>query len=125
MTNINILLDKYMPIRKLSQKEFKRKFKPWISDAILSKIENKNKVFKEYMKCKDANRKNLLNITYKQLKNEITSLIKSSKKVYYEKYFTVNRKNLQNIWKGILKFLKNENLKELNLTNSLNNYFFI
>ena len=45
LTKMNELLDKYMPLRKLTQKEYKRKFKSWISDLILQKIENKNKSF--------------------------------------------------------------------------------
>ena len=53
---INELLDKYMPA-KVSQKEFKRRYKPWITDLILFKINNKNKVFKKYVKCKDATQK--------------------------------------------------------------------
>ena len=33
LTKINQLLDKYMPPRKLSNKEYKRRFKPWVSDT--------------------------------------------------------------------------------------------
>ena len=40
---INYLLDKYLPWKKLTKKEHKRKYKPWISDEILSKIKVKNK----------------------------------------------------------------------------------
>ena len=32
LTKINQLPDKYMPLRKLTNKEYKRRFKPWISD---------------------------------------------------------------------------------------------
>ena len=39
MNKINTLLDKYMPLRKLSNKEYKRRFKPWINDFILDKIQ--------------------------------------------------------------------------------------
>ena len=111
MTKINMLLDKYMPMKKVSQKEFKRKFKPWISDDILHKIKYKNKIFKKYIKCKVADRKRDLNTEYKQLKNEITTLTKLSKKLYYEKYFSNNRKNIQKIWKGIKEII---NIKSKN-----------
>ena len=36
LTKMNELLDKYMPIRKLTKKEFKRRYKPWITDSIRS-----------------------------------------------------------------------------------------
>ena len=31
------LLDKYLPLKKLSQKQFRQRYKPWISDYILEK----------------------------------------------------------------------------------------
>ena len=75
MTKMNELLDKYMPLRKLTQKEYKHRFKPWISDLILYKIEKKNKAFRKYMNHKgNPQIKQQLNIEYKNIKNEITSL---------------------------------------------------
>ena len=44
LNKINELLDKYMPLRKLTKKEYKRRFKPWISDLIFVKIEKKMKI---------------------------------------------------------------------------------
>ena len=38
---MNMLLDKHMPLKKVSQKEFKRKLKPWISNEIVN-IKSKN-----------------------------------------------------------------------------------
>ena len=92
-----------MSLRKLTQKEYKKRFKPWITDKILEKIELKNKTFKKYMQCKQTQieSKECLKIDYKTLKNEITTLSKQSKKDYYKKYFTENKDNLQKIWKGI------------------------
>ena len=46
MEQINVLFDKYMPLKKVSQKEFKRKYKPWITDKILRKIVIKNRILK-------------------------------------------------------------------------------
>ena len=72
-----------MPLRKLTQKEYKRRFKP---DKILEKIELKNKTFKKYMQCKQTQleSKECLKIDYKTLKNEITTLSRQSKKDYYK-----------------------------------------
>ena len=54
-----------MPIKKVSQKEFERKYTPWISDEIVDQIEHKNRIFKKYLNCKNANRKQELNDEYK------------------------------------------------------------
>ena len=84
----NELLDKYVPNKKVSHREFKRKYKPWITDEVLTKIKNKNKTFKQFVKCKDVNQKNIIHESYKRIKNEITFLIRNNKKKYYDDYFT-------------------------------------
>ena len=39
---VNVIIDKcYMPLRKMTQREFKRKFKPWITDGILNSVKGK------------------------------------------------------------------------------------
>ena len=102
MTKITELLDKYVPLRKLTQKEYKRRFKPWITDKLLDKIEKKNKAFRKYMNCKGTLEiKTQMHIEFKIIKNEITNLTRQSKKEYYKQYFTENSANLQKIWKGI------------------------
>ena len=80
MEKINSLLDKYMPLKKVSQKEFKRKYKPWITNKILRKIEHKNKIFKKFIKCKNVEQKSQLKSIFNLLKNEITALTQESKK---------------------------------------------
>ena len=133
------ILDKHLPLRKLRQREFKQKFKPWISNDILNKIDEKNKTFRKYMKCKNLVRKDELFGQFKNLKSEITSLTRTGKKAYYQKYFTENKDNLQKVWKGIKEIIniKSKNFDyptclsvgESNLTdptaitNSFNDYF--
>ena len=80
MEKINALLDKYMPLKKVSRKDFKRKYKQWISNTILKKIEHKNKIFKKFIKCKNAHQKSLFKDQFNILKNETTSLTRESKK---------------------------------------------
>ena len=63
------------------------------------------------MKCKDPLTKERLNTEFKYLKNEITALIRQSKKDYYNQYFTTNTNNLQKIWKGIKEII---NIKSKN-----------
>ena len=51
--SINKLLDKHMPLKKITKREHKMKFKPWITKDILNKIKVKNKLFDRYTKCKN------------------------------------------------------------------------
>ena len=98
---MNKLLDKYIPWKKLTKNEYKRKFKPWITDGILTKIKQRNKMFQKYANCKDDTKKAQLKNEYKLIKNEITYLTRKGKKEHYDRYFTENKANLKKIWKGI------------------------
>ena len=69
-----------MPLRKITKRELKQKFKPWISKQILSKIDDKNKAFRKYLRSKNTVLKNDLHRKFKDLKNEVTHLLRSSKK---------------------------------------------
>ena len=111
LTKINSLLDKYMPLRKITKKEYKRRFKPWIKDQLFEKIEKKNKAFKICINCKNPYAKEQLKNSYKTLKNDITALTRQNKKEYYNQYFTENTNNLQKIWKGIKEII---NIKSKN-----------
>ena len=94
-----------MPLRKVSKREYKRRYKPWITDKIFEKINKKNVVFKKYMNCKNPLTKEQLNTEFKLIKNDITKLSRQSKKDYYNQYFTANTNNLQKIWKGIKEII--------------------
>ena len=40
---LNVIIDKHMPVRKLTVKECEQKIKPWITPAIIAKINTKNR----------------------------------------------------------------------------------
>ena len=76
LDRINNLLDKYMPLKKLSKKEFKQQYKPWITNGILKSIERKNKIYKSYTKTKNNEARTQIYSEYKILRNTLTNLIK-------------------------------------------------
>ena len=71
----------------MSQKEFKRKYKPWITDKILRKVELKNRLLKKFIKCKNPDQKSQLNVQFKLLHNEITALTRESKNNIMKHFF--------------------------------------
>jgi len=111
MNEMNALLDKHMPLKKISKIEFKRRFKPWITNNILTKIKSKNSLFKKFVTSKDNAQKDEYKRLFSTSKNEITLLIKESKKAYYNNFFTRYRENLQKIWSGIKSII---NIKSKN-----------
>ena len=100
----------------MTQKEFKRKYKPWITDFILHKISQKNNVFKEYIKCTDPNRKPNLHKNYKALKNEVTLLTRNSKTNYYHNYFSRNKENLRKTWQAIKEIINIKSKASIDIT---------
>ena len=54
----------------LTNKEFKRRHKRWITSANLNCIGRKNKLYKKYNKCKNTVTRNQIFQEYKTLKNK-------------------------------------------------------
>ena len=141
LEKLDQLFDKHMPWKKVTISELKRKMKPWVTTEISRKIRLKSKTYEKYIKCKKSqgNLKNILLQEYKSLKNEITLLIRNSKKNYYENYFTNNKKNLRKTWEGIKEIINLHSNKANNpsfikdgtvthsddtsISNCFNNYF--
>ena len=116
-SNFSELMNKHLPLKKITQKQFKQKFKPWITNEILMKISEKTKLNKKYVQTKSVTIKEGYHTKYKKIKNEITFLIRSGKKKYYEKYFTDNKYNLKKVWKGIKQLI---NIKSKNFDTPTN-----
>ena len=56
--NMNDLLDKHAPFKKISKFKLKFKTKPWITAALQKSISIKNALFKRYIKLKSPVKKN-------------------------------------------------------------------
>ena len=74
ISKIDGLLDIHLPLRKVSKKEFKQKFKPWISNNLLIKIGDKNKAFRKYLKANNPVQKSQNFTKFKALKNEVRNV---------------------------------------------------
>ena len=121
LAKFNNILDKHVPLKKKSNKQFKQSFKPWINNNILGNIKTKNKVFKKYMEAKK--RKAELDQTYyyevfKLLKNQITTETRKCKKEYYRRFFERHSKDLREVWKGI-KSIINININSFESPSSI------
>ena len=137
--NIEALLDKYMPMKKLTNKQYKRKYKPWITHGILTSMRRRDKLLNQFIKTKDPSRKLALHTEYKLVRNKIVQLTKLNKQIFYKNYFTTNNNNLRKIWQGIKQIINIKNksydsplcITEKNkvitdpseVANSFNNYF--
>ncbi|MEO2220739.1 MAG: reverse transcriptase family protein, partial [Nitrosopumilus sp.] len=106
---INQLLDKYAPLKKVTKKDFKNQLKPWITQGIYNSMKRRDKLLRKFIKAKDIATKNDLHQNYKTLRNQIVSLIRTSKKLHFQKYFTENSNNIRKTWKGIKNIINIRN----------------
>ena len=79
----NEIMNKHIPLKKLSRKAVKQTAKPWITLAIQTSINIKNKYYKKFISTKH----DFYFAKFKLYRNRPPFLIKLSKKSYYDDYF--------------------------------------
>ena len=84
-----------MPLKKLNNKEKKSQQKPWITHAILVKINHRNEIFKQ---SKDDPGNVHLKQAYNRFRNSVNRDIKKSKEKYYLGYFDNCKNNMKKTW---------------------------
>ena len=107
--NMNKLLDKHIPLKKVSIKNFRRRFKPWFTIGILKSLRKKSDLHNRYIRAKDLENKQLLYNRFKVYRNMLVTLIRKSKQNHFDKYFTDNVNNLRETWKGIKNIIQMKN----------------
>ena len=137
-TNLTFLLDEFAPYKKVSNKEYRLNFKPWISTEILNLMKQRDKLLKNFSQENDPTKKKTLHTAYKQLRNLVTQKKRLSNSLCYTSYFEENREKSSVIWKGIrnlvnvkssnkthFKLLDNDKLisDQKKIANKFNNYF--
>ena len=70
------IIDKHVPVRKLTRKEIKSLSKPWITFGVRTSIRVKQKLYEKYLKSG-----NTYYLTkYRYYRNKVSGLIKNSKR---------------------------------------------
>ena len=93
-SRLSNIIDRHIPIKKLSAKEIKQLSKPWITSGIRRSIRIKNKLYKRFIKTQSA----YYHTKFKLYRNKLNHLIKISKVNYYRRYFSSNTTHIKNIW---------------------------
>ena len=78
LITVNTLISSHAPLKKPNKKQKKFQQKPLITKEIQNAIQNKNRFFKEYIKCGDNN-KNIFHQEYKKYRNSLPTLINEVK----------------------------------------------
>ena len=76
---VGAIINRHMPLRKMTQKEHKQRYKPWITGGMLTSMMRRDSLLEKYIRLKDPIRKNTIHLEYKTLRNQITDLVRASK----------------------------------------------
>ena len=96
-----MMLDTYAPLKRVKKYLLKFKSEPRITFGLQKLISLKNKLLTSLINKKDLILKEECHTNYKKYRNLLSTLMKKSNQVYYDKYFEKNWKNIKNTWKGI------------------------
>ena len=91
---INYHLDEMAPFKKLTNKEFSLRLKPWITKEILKKCDERDLILKNIKIETDPIKIEALRKDYKIIRNEITCDKRNSKKSHFTTYFAENKKKI-------------------------------
>ena len=107
----------HAPTKKMTKKDLKFCFKPWINsriknlmkyhDRLLHKLNKKCTLQNEYL--------------HKKFRNRVVNELRTSKVDYYKKYFTEDRDNINILWNGIRSIINVQNSKFNNISQIIQN----
>ena len=100
--SINNVIEKHAPIRMASRNKQKQLRKPWITNAILKSIKNKQSMYKTHFLSTDPDKV----AEYKKFSNKLNHVKSASKKTYFSKRFELCKNNLKATWKLIGALIK-------------------
>ena len=81
------MVNKYIPLKKLTKHEIKSKFKPWVTVGIRNSMKRRDKYYKKLIKAKNAAAKSEYEKLCKYLRNRIVQLCRKSKKYIFPELF--------------------------------------
>ena len=110
------VLNKHIPLKKLSKKEVKLRKKPWLTPGLLTSINKKRALLHKFKNEKMRNKDTSATFQkYKEYNNLINKLKRMSKRNFYHKFFNDNSNNTKNIWRGINQLLNRKKSKQGNI----------
>ena len=86
----------FVPCRRKSP------IKPWISPGILCSVNHKNKLYRRYIRTRNAHNES----KYKQYRNILTKVMREAKRLYFAKAFEESKKDTKATWKHLKEALE-------------------
>lgn len=90
------LYDRHCPLI-MSQQKDKCKRNPWMTTGLQKTCQRKNVLYLTFIKNRTSENER----DYKMYKNKLTSLLRTQKKLYYNKVFENSKNNIKQTWNVI------------------------
>ena len=118
------IIDKHVPITKLSLKEMKSSNKPWLTKGILKSTDQKNAYYRKCIRAKNLHSKEIYHLEFKRYKSMINRLTRINKSKYYKTFFSEHRTNSKRNWEAVrslinVKIKSNKKITSLNISNQI------
>ena len=95
------LYDKNCPLQRCKERKAETK-NPWITHKLKNACNKKNTLYKKYLKHRTIDTET----KYKRYKNKVISMIRSSKKDYYNNLLENHKNNIKGLWSILNKIIK-------------------
>ena len=118
LANLDEIVEKHAPLKKLTKRDIKLRNKPWINSRIQKMMCLRDKTLKKLRKKPDP----ATDLLYKQFRNIVANELKESKTKYFHNYFNENRNNMKLLWTGIKSIIsiKNSRVNVINKVKDAN-----
>ena len=114
LADLDEIVKKHAPLKKLNKKDLKLRNKPWVNSKIQKMMRLRDRYLKKLKKKSDT----ATNHLYKQFRNRVSIELKESKAKYFHNYFNENSKNIKLLWTGIKSIISIKNSR-VNVINKL------
>ena len=107
---VNCVFNKHCPRKIITIKE-KDIDQPWITKGIKNSIKIRDRIHKQFLRCKRPVRKEELHIRFKTYRCHIVNLSRICKEKYYHEFFKANRIDSKKVWDGIRSLINTKKQK--------------
>lgn len=109
-----MLYDKNCPLKEV--KALSKLNQPWMKKGLQNACKKKNTLYREFIKLRTTESEH----KYKKYKKKLISILRKSKKEYYNSWLVNNKNNTREIWKILNNVIKNNICQD-----NYPNYFII
>jgi len=117
LNDLSSLIDKHVPLERISRRQQKLSQKPWLTSGILKSIKHKRQLYYKCFVKGDAEKRRF----YKIYSNNLTHVKELSKRMYYKEKMSSIKGNVKETWKLIGNIIKFKSKKSIVPNKIVNN----